>query len=854
MKLLVPALSFASLFAMAAPARAIDAATDRVLTFDPPDARAWTYRPYLQTGNFVITTNAIEHSLPDTVFSRVDIKGADDAGEPSNGGNYLLANSYDDAIIVWHRDHRPFDVRQVDLSEYRPDFGERNSITFVGYHSDGTSVTQTFVTDGAYDGTGPLADFEPFTFSGDFQNIVRLVARSASFEPFAMDNLALTVHGQESSPRPAPLNPVLFQVDWNDDANPIGAPAAVMQGAYAPSEVTFGVARVRSAVGALTDRPLELIGEGQEGLIFSYGQLEFDITKPHSVYQLEFDITQTDTDTLVVFFDASNNLTRFDIGEKLDGYSYDRHAANKVRVVYDLGRHIYTIYLNGRLLGSKAIWSIINDVREIRFSLDDVDHDGGTAIDNVRISGFDETPPDTLRGPISNPANGHDYYLLDASSWTTARAAAFALGGDLAQVGDALEDAWIQNTFFGAGRLWLGLSRPSGGFEWPDTTAPGYTNWAAAEPAAAGGNFVYTHASIETEAGKWAVTTDLAAGARAVVETPAEPTPTPPPVGPVTPPILDPEPATTPPPMPGINHVTDITMTSEPGDPIGQGRTYNFPAGSGTFRADSDSNHVTISFYSPDYREKWALSFTPPNGDFYLPVGTYTNATKNPTSFSDASMVVYGDGRGPETLTGKFTVKQSTWSPAKLVSFWATFEQYADGSASPLRGEVRYNVFVPPPPTPTPLPTATSTPTPTPTPRPTATPTPTPRPFPIPTPTPRPTATPTPAPTAAPTPFPTPLPVPMPPPDRVPPRLALYGPAYRVTASAHAAIGGLATDNHAVASIEFKAPGRSWRPLPGNRLWYVLADIAPGPNAFLIRATDSSGNRSKNLRVVVVRQ
>ncbi len=66
-----------------------------------------------------------------------------------------------------------------------------------------------------------------------------------------------------------------------------------------------------------------------------------------------------------------------------------------------------------------------------------------------------------LAGPITNPANQHQYYVLEPSSWTEAEAAAVAMGGHLATVNDPDEDRWIQNNcspIGGAGRsLWIGL-------------------------------------------------------------------------------------------------------------------------------------------------------------------------------------------------------------------------------------------------------------------------------------------------------------------------------------------------------------------------------------------------------------
>ena len=53
-----------------------------------------------------------------------------------------------------------------------------------------------------------------------------------------------------------------------------------------------------------------------------------------------------------------------------------------------------------------------------------------------------------LTGPISNPANGHNYFLLDTSNWTASEAQAQAMGGHLVTINNNAEDAWVFSTFF----------------------------------------------------------------------------------------------------------------------------------------------------------------------------------------------------------------------------------------------------------------------------------------------------------------------------------------------------------------------------------------------------------------------
>src|SRR5262249_40334344 len=67
-----------------------------------------------------------------------------------------------------------------------------------------------------------------------------------------------------------------------------------------------------------------------------------------------------------------------------------------------------------------------------------------------------------LAGPIQNPANNHDYYLLDQSNWTDAEAEAITLGGHLATINDAAENAFVVASFSEFQNvhrsLWIGLT------------------------------------------------------------------------------------------------------------------------------------------------------------------------------------------------------------------------------------------------------------------------------------------------------------------------------------------------------------------------------------------------------------
>ena len=97
-------------------------------------------------------------------------------------------------------------------------------------------------------------------------------------------------------------------------------------------------------------------------------------------------------------------------------------------------------------------------------------------------------PATIIGGPITNPANGHDYYLLAPANWTDSEAEAVTLGGHLATINDAAENAWVFSTFenFGgsARNLFIGLNDAAqeGTFVWVSGAPVVYTNWKAGEP------------------------------------------------------------------------------------------------------------------------------------------------------------------------------------------------------------------------------------------------------------------------------------------------------------------------------------------------------------------------------------
>src|ERR1700704_2157320 len=99
-----------------------------------------------------------------------------------------------------------------------------------------------------------------------------------------------------------------------------------------------------------------------------------------------------------------------------------------------------------------------------------------------------------IGGPITNPKNGHEYYLLSPNSWTASESEAEDMGGTLAIIKNAGEQKWVFSTFGAYGgtqhELWIGLHRKDsdGPFVWVDGSKADYTDWYPTEPNNAGGH------------------------------------------------------------------------------------------------------------------------------------------------------------------------------------------------------------------------------------------------------------------------------------------------------------------------------------------------------------------------------
>ena len=134
---------------------------------------------------------------------------------------------------------------------------------------------------------------------------------------------------------------------------------------------------------------------------------------------------------------------------------------------------------------------------------------------NTIVGGLPVTNLVIKAGPFLNRANGHYYYLLGQTNWTTSELWAKSLGGHLVEVDDANEENWIYDTFaqFGGTNytMWIGLTNASPlgtNLIWSTgNNNIAYTNWAAGQPTNCSGRAIYTAILGPTNAlpGLWTV-------------------------------------------------------------------------------------------------------------------------------------------------------------------------------------------------------------------------------------------------------------------------------------------------------------------------------------------------------------
>ena len=143
-----------------------------------------------------------------------------------------------------------------------------------------------------------------------------------------------------------------------------------------------------------------------------------------------------------------------------------------------------------------------------------------------------------------------------------------------------------------------------------------------------------------------------------------------------------------------------LSFVSDQGDYIGGGQSRSFTLDTASFTSRSGQNGgyfgVTVFPFEGGF---WFLDIAAPQGAQLVP-GAYEGAVRYPFQGpSQPGLSLSGDGRGCNTLTGRFDVLEVAFGPNGFIErFHARFEQHCEGFAAALFGDVR--IVNPPPPPP----------------------------------------------------------------------------------------------------------------------------------------------------------
>jgi hypothetical protein len=139
-----------------------------------------------------------------------------------------------------------------------------------------------------------------------------------------------------------------------------------------------------------------------------------------------------------------------------------------------------------------------------------------------------------------------------------------------------------------------------------------------------------------------------------------------------------------------------LSLNSEPGDYVGQGQQLTFSTDNASFEGFNnfggpDTPCVYFRVFSTG-GSFWILSFAGADGAPLIP-GVYEGATRWGCGLQgpgEPGLEVVGEGRGCNTLTGRFEIQEARFGPSgEILAFAATFEQHCEGADPALFGEIR---------------------------------------------------------------------------------------------------------------------------------------------------------------------
>lgn len=197
---------------------------------------------------------------------------------------------------------------------------------------------------------------------------------------------------------------LLYDIDWDGPPHQVDQRITAGTTSKSPSQIYSGVMYVRSSIGALTNRPLEM-----SQIEAMYDQFQLGVRNRATRYVLDFDMIHTGSSNLALFLDPTNTgIFRTDFGgdgsitflnaTRENGVykvtpsmqtpsTYDARSVSHVQMDFDKGNARVILKVNGV---TKAQWQITDlsndfDIGGVRFSSTGAEAIG---VDNIQLRAF----------------------------------------------------------------------------------------------------------------------------------------------------------------------------------------------------------------------------------------------------------------------------------------------------------------------------------------------------------------------------------------------------------------------------------------------------------------------------------
>jgi hypothetical protein len=133
---------------------------------------------------------------------------------------------------------------------------------------------------------------------------------------------------------------------------------------------------------------------------------------------------------------------------------------------------------------------------------------------------------------------------------------------------------------------------------------------------------------------------------------------------------------------------TLIQLSSDPGDPVGSGKTYEYSSTNATFQTNPRTDTFAIYVAGPD--QGWTGVFSVPPGRLGLEPGVYLWAERFDYNNPARPGLSWFGINGCSTLTGWFAVKGVHYADTTLTAIDLSFEQHCEGLPPALHGEIHW--------------------------------------------------------------------------------------------------------------------------------------------------------------------